>query len=59
MTTPSAIAGRLGRANFGGFSLYEEFIDGTSTNRVSQKFALMEFSEIRVRKESYFWLYKP
>jgi hypothetical protein len=27
--------------------------------RVSQKFALMEFSEIRVRKESYFWLYKP
>jgi Protein of unknown function (DUF4239) len=30
-----------------------------SANRVSQKFALIEYSEIRVRKESYFWLYKP
>jgi hypothetical protein len=37
----------------------EYLIDPTMWNRVSQKFALMEFSEIRVRKESYFWLYKP
>jgi hypothetical protein len=48
MTTPSAIAGRLGRANPGGFSLYEEFVDGTSTNRVSPKFAFTEFSEVRL-----------
>jgi hypothetical protein len=34
-------------------------INRSSLIRVSQKFALMEFSEIRVRKESYFWLYKP
>jgi len=31
----------------------------SSANRVSQKFALMEFSELRVRKESYFRLYEP
>ena len=37
----------------------EPFNLRTVTNRLSRKFVLIEFSEIRVRKESYFWLYKP
>jgi hypothetical protein len=32
---------------------YEEFVEGTSANRVSRKFAFMEFSEIRVWQDSY------
>jgi hypothetical protein len=31
----------------------------TSPYRVSGKFALIEYSELRVRQESYFWLYEP
>jgi hypothetical protein len=38
---------------------YEVFVDGTSANRPSGKFSLMEFSEIRVRQDSYSPLYEP
>jgi len=31
----------------------------SSSNRPSRKFALMEFSEIRVRQDSYSRLYEP
>jgi hypothetical protein len=40
-------------------SSYEEFVEGTSANRLSAKFALMECSKIRVRQDSYSRLYEP
>jgi len=39
--------------------LLRRLIRRSSANRPSGKFALMEFSEIRLRQDSYFWLYEP
>jgi hypothetical protein len=36
-----------------------EMVALISGNRVSRKFALMEYSEIRVRQDRYFRLYEP
>jgi hypothetical protein len=64
---PSARHGNTGREFFHLGVHVSELFTGvrvkvrmrTSPYRVSQKFALIEFSGIRVRKASYFCLYKP
>ena len=42
-----------------GSGLPRRTISGTSPSRVSAKFALMEFSEVRVWQVSYSRLYEP